>query len=71
MHAVALTEECLIDFHVARLEVHLGVDTESLLDRRRIHPSVDPLHLLVTQIAILGFIANRFKVTEAHVTEIG
>ena len=52
MHAIAVQGERLVDLHVARGEVLGWVDTKSRLDRGIIHPTLDPLHLLVAKRAI-------------------
>ena len=52
MHSVTLTEKGLIDVHVARSEVDIGVGADSLLHGRRIHVSLNPVQFLVTEVSI-------------------
>ena len=53
MHTVTLSEKGLVDLHVAGLEVEIGVDAQCLLVLGVVHPSVDPVHLLVAKVTIL------------------
>ena len=56
--AVALQRERLVDLHVAALEVERGVHAERLLCSWQVHPRVDPLELLVAQVAIRRAVAR-------------
>ncbi len=58
MHAVALSRECPVDFHVARLELKRRVDAKLGFVRRIIHVCFNPVHLLVAKLTILGTIAR-------------
>lgn len=57
VRAVALERERLVDLHVAARKVERGRDAERALGRGRVHPRVDPVHLRVTEIAVLGAVA--------------
>ena len=58
MHAISLHEKRLVDFHVARCKLEIGRDAERFLVRGLVHPDIDPTHLLVAKVAILGAITN-------------
>ncbi len=65
MHSIALHGKGLVDLHVARLELEVGVDTKSRFVLRLVHPGVDPLHLLIAEVAILRLVTG-----SSHVVRI-
>lgn len=43
--------------HITALELEVRVHTERALVRVRVHPGIDPGHLLVAEVAVLGLVA--------------